>query len=68
MNDLPMCLPSITLFVDDTMIEVASDSLDSVIKELQTNIDKLSIWFNRHNLTINNKKSCSNVNWNTLKN
>ena len=59
MNDLPMFLPSITLFADDTMIEVASDTLDGVIRELQTNIDKLSIWFNRNNLTINNKNLCS---------
>ena len=59
MSDLPMFLPSITLFADDRMIEVASDTLDGVNKELQTNIDKLSIWFNRNNLTINNKKSCS---------
>ena len=59
MSDLPMFLPSITLFADDRMIEVASDTLDGVIKELQTNIDKLSTWFNRNNLTINNKKSCS---------
>ena len=54
-----MFLPSITLFADDTMIEVASDTLDGVIKESQTNIDKLSVWFNRNNLTLNNKKYCS---------
>ena len=45
MNDLPMHVENVTLFADDTMIDVRGNTVDEVIILLQAEIDKLVSWF-----------------------
>ena len=59
MNDLPIHVENVTLFADDTMIDVRGNTVDEVIILLQAEIDKLVNWFYMNKLTLNVKKSCS---------
>ena len=59
MNDLPMHVENVTLFADDTMIDVRGNTVDEVIILLQAEIDKLVNWFYMNKLTVNVKKPCS---------
>ena len=54
-----MHVENVTLFADDTMIDVRGNTVDEVIILLQAEIDKLINWFYMNKLTVNVKKSCS---------
>ena len=57
MNDLPSYVESVTLFADDTMLDVSARTIDEVVPKLQTEINKLVEWFFRNKLTVNVNKS-----------
>ena len=57
MNYLPSYVESVTLFADDTMLDVSARTIDEVVPKLQTEIKKLVEWFFHNKLTVNVKKS-----------
>ena len=52
MNDLPSYVESVTLFADDTMLDVSARTIDEVVPKLQTEINKLVEWFFHNKLTV----------------
>ena len=44
---------SFVLFADDTTVYVQNDSIDSAIEILNTELDKVALWFDSNKLTIN---------------
>ena len=48
---------SFVLFADDTTVYVQNDSIDSAIEILNTELAKVSLWFDSNKITINGNKS-----------
>ena len=44
-------------FADDTTVYVQNDSIDSAIEILNTDLDKVALWFDSNKLTLNVNKT-----------
>ena len=58
-NDLPMSVRKCNLYADDTEIEVTGNDINTVKLSLQSEIDKVNIWFKPNRLVVNASKCCS---------
>ena len=58
MNDLPMHTSAqCNMFADDTLLYCLNNTLEEGLLDLQSEVNRVALWFNRNKLTLNVNKS-----------